>query len=51
MIVGLLTYISYQIIVNLGLLLSLNVQLATLLPPLLLLAVALWLVYRFDKNH
>ncbi|HID4045318.1 TPA: LPS export ABC transporter permease LptG [Pluralibacter gergoviae] len=50
-IVGLLTYISYQIIVNLGLLLSLNVQLATLLPPLLLLAVALWLVYRFDKNH
>ncbi|MBJ3815723.1 LPS export ABC transporter permease LptG [Shimwellia pseudoproteus] len=50
-IVGLLTYISYQIIVNLGLLLSLNVQLTTLLPPVLLLAVALKLVYRFDKNH
>lgn len=50
-IVGLFTYISYQIIVNLGLLFSLNVVLVTLLPPLLLLAIALWLVYRFDEHH
>ena len=50
-IVGLVTYISYQIIVNLGLLLSLNVQFVAVLPPLLLLLLALWLVYRFDKHH
>ncbi len=50
-IVGLLTYISYQIIVNLGLLFNLNVQLTTILPPGLLLIVALILVYRFDKKH
>lgn len=50
-IVGLLTYISYQIILNLALLLSFNVQLATLAPPCLLLILALVLVYRFDKRH
>ncbi|MFK8257627.1 LPS export ABC transporter permease LptG [Erwinia sp. AnSW2-5] len=50
-IVGLLTYISYQIIVNLGLLLSLNAQLTTVAPPVLLLIIALLLVYRFDKRH
>ncbi len=50
-IVGLLTYISYQIAVNLGLLLSLNVQFTTLSLPLLLLLVATGLVYRFDKRH
>ncbi|AFJ49014.1 LPS export ABC transporter permease LptG [Shimwellia blattae] len=50
-IVGLLTYISYQIVVNLGLLLSLNVPLTTLLPPAIILAIALALVYRFDKQH
>ena len=50
-IVGLLTYVSYQIVVNLGLLLALNVQLVTLLPPVMLLLLALWLVFRFDKHH
>ncbi|WP_410014608.1 LPS export ABC transporter permease LptG [Sodalis sp. C49] len=50
-IVGLLTYISYQIIVSLGLLFSLNVQLTTLTPPMLLLIIALILVYRFNKRH
>jgi len=50
-IIGLFTYISYKIIVNLGLLLSLNVQLTTLVPPILLLIIALVLVYRFDKQH
>ena len=49
-IVGLLTYVCDQIIVNLGLLYSLNVQLTTLAPPILLLAVALILVYRFDRQ-
>lgn len=50
-IIGLFTYISYKIIVNLGLLLALNVQLTTLVPPILLLIIALVLVYRFDKQH
>lgn len=50
-IVGLLTYISYQIIVNLGLLLSLNAVVTTLVPPAILLAVALLLVRRFDQHH
>lgn len=50
-IVGLLTYISYQIIVNLGLLLSLNAPLTTVAPPVLLLIIALLLVCRFDKQH
>lgn len=50
-IVGLLTYISYQIIVNLGLLLALNVPLTTLAAPGLLLLGALLLIYRFDKRH
>lgn len=49
-IVGLLTYVCNQIIVNLGLLYSLNVQMTTLAPPILLLAVALLLVYRFDRQ-
>lgn len=50
-IIGLLTYISYQIIVNLGLLFNLNVQVTTLVPPILLLIVAMFLVYRFNKRH
>lgn len=50
-IVGLVTYISDQIIVNLGLLLSLNVVLTTLGPPVLLLLLAVALVYRFDRQH
>jgi lipopolysaccharide export system permease protein len=50
-IVGLLTYVSYQIIVNLGLLFSLNVRLTTLTPPILLLLTAMGLVYRFNKRH
>jgi len=50
-IVGLVTYISDQIIVNLGLLLSLNVPLTTLGPPALLLLLAVALVRRFDRQH
>lgn len=50
-IIGLLTYISYQIIVNIGLLFNLNVQVTTLAPPIVMLIIALSLVYRFDKQH
>ncbi|PRD15472.1 LPS export ABC transporter permease LptG [Pantoea coffeiphila] len=50
-IIGLLTYVSYQIIVNLGLLFSFSAPLTALLPPILLLALALILVNRFDKKH
>lgn len=50
-IVGLLTYISYQITLNLGLLLSLNVQVTALALPVLWLIVALGLVYRFDRRN
>ncbi|HEY0211663.1 LPS export ABC transporter permease LptG [Acerihabitans sp.] len=49
-IVGLITYISYQIIVNLGLLFSLNAPSTALIPPVLLVIIALALVYRFDKQ-
>lgn len=49
-IVGLLTWISDQIIINLGLLLSLNALLTAVAPPVLLLALALLLVYRFDRQ-
>lgn len=50
-IVGLITYVSYQITLNLGLLLSINVLLSTLALPVIWLLVALWLVYRFDQQH
>lgn len=49
-VVGLLTYVCDQIIVNLGLLYSLNVQMTTLAPPALVLAMALILVFRFDRQ-
>lgn len=49
-IAGLLTYVVNQIIVNLGLLFTLNPELTTLLPPLLILGLALALVYRFDRH-
>jgi lipopolysaccharide export system permease protein len=49
-IVGLLTYVGNQIIVNLGLLFGLNPLLTTLLPPLLILGAALTLVYRYDRH-
>lgn len=48
-VVGLLIYVTNQIVANLGLLLNGNVMLTTLAPSLVLLAVALWLVYRFDR--
>ncbi|MBD1586633.1 LPS export ABC transporter permease LptG [Pseudomonas typographi] len=48
-VVGLLIYVGNQIIASLGLLLAANVMLTTLLPPLTLLGVALWLIYRFDR--
>lgn len=50
-IVGLLTYIAYQIILNLGLLLSLNAALTAVAPPLVILLLALWLVSRFDRQQ
>ncbi len=50
-VVGLLTYIAYQIAVNLGLLLSLNVLFTTLSLPVVLLLAAVGLVWRFDKRH
>ncbi|RTF49991.1 LPS export ABC transporter permease LptG [Serratia marcescens] len=49
-IVGLLTYIAYQIVLNLGLLFALNAPFTALAPPLLILALALVLVYRFDRR-
>ncbi|MGV4274961.1 LPS export ABC transporter permease LptG [Citrobacter farmeri] len=49
-VVGLLTYVCDQIIVNLGLLYSLNMQMTTLAPPALLMTVALILVFRFDRQ-
>jgi lipopolysaccharide export system permease protein len=48
-VVGLLIYVSNQIIANLGLLLAGNVLLTTLLPSLALLGIALMLIYRFDR--
>ncbi|MBP2199156.1 LPS export ABC transporter permease LptG [Pantoea cypripedii] len=50
-IVGLLTYISYQITLNLGLLFSINAVLAALALPVVWLIAALGLVYRFDQLH
>lgn len=50
-IVGLFTYISYQIVVNVGLLFSLNAAIVTLTPPAFILAIALVLVYQFDQRH
>ncbi|WP_297834282.1 LPS export ABC transporter permease LptG [Pseudomonas sp.] len=48
-VVGLLIYVSNQIVANLGLLLNGNVMLTTLTPSLALLAIALMLSYRFDR--
>ena len=50
-VVGLLTYVSYQVIVNLGLLFGLCAPLTTLVTPAFLMVVALILVYRFDQQH
>ncbi|WP_449104068.1 LPS export ABC transporter permease LptG [Pseudomonas veronii] len=48
-VVGLLIYVSNQIIANLGLLLAINVTLTTLLPSIVLLGIALFLIYRFNR--
>jgi len=48
-IVGLLIYVSNQIIANLGLLLNANVMLTTLTPSVVLLGIALALIFRFDR--
>lgn len=50
-VVGLLIYVSNQIIVNLGLLLATDTLLTTLVPTLVLLGIALALVYRFDRTR
>lgn len=49
-LIGLLTYISYQIIVSIGLLFSLNAEMVTLSPPVFILSIALILIYQFDRR-
>ncbi|WP_409282245.1 LPS export ABC transporter permease LptG [Pseudomonas putida] len=48
--IGLLTYVGSQIIANLGLLWAIPAPLTTLLPPLVMLGLALLLVLRFDRH-
>ncbi|MEO3992064.1 LPS export ABC transporter permease LptG [Pseudocitrobacter cyperus] len=48
-IVGLLLYISYQIVVNLGLLFALSAPFIALTLPTLCVIVALMLIWRYDK--
>lgn len=50
-IVGLLIYVSNQIVVNLGLLLKFNALAVAILPALILLAAAVAIVHRFDRGH
>lgn len=50
-IVGLLTWISYQIMVNLGLLFALSVPVTALGLPIVFMLAALILVYRYDRKH
>ncbi|MGQ7099188.1 LptF/LptG family permease, partial [Escherichia sp. SP-MK] len=50
-IVGLLTWISYQIMVNLGLLFALSAPVAALGLPMAFVLAALILVYLFDRQH
>jgi lipopolysaccharide export system permease protein len=49
-LIGLLIYVSNQIIVSLGLLLASDTMLTTLMPSLVLLGIALILVLRFDRS-
>ncbi len=48
-VIGLLIYVTNQIVVNLGLLLATDTLVTTLAPSLILLGIALVLVYRFDR--
>ncbi|WP_027921809.1 LPS export ABC transporter permease LptG [Pseudomonas sp. URMO17WK12:I12] len=48
-VLGLLIYVSNQIIANLGLLFAANLMLTTLLPSFALLGIAMMLVHRFDR--
>ncbi|AMB88091.1 LPS export ABC transporter permease LptG [Pseudomonas agarici] len=48
-LLGLLIYVSNQIIANLGLLFAGNVMLTTLLPAFVLLGIAMMLIHRFDR--
>lgn len=50
-IVGLLTGISYQIMVNLGLLFALSAPVTALGLPVAFVLVALSLVYWYDRQH
>lgn len=50
-IVGLLTWISYQIMVNLGLLFALSAPVTALGLPIAFVLVALSLVYWYDRQH
>lgn len=50
-IVGLVTYIAYQICINLGLIFVIAPQIAVLIPPILMLILSLIMVYRFNKKN
>lgn len=49
-VVGLLIYVTNQILVNLGLLFKLNALLVGVLPALVMLAIAIVIVCRFDRS-
>ncbi|WP_241606726.1 LPS export ABC transporter permease LptG [Rosenbergiella epipactidis] len=49
-IVGLVTYIIYQICINLGLIFSITPIIAVVVPPILMLVTSMALVYRFNKK-
>ncbi|MBT0725297.1 LPS export ABC transporter permease LptG [Rosenbergiella sp. S61] len=49
-IVGLVTYIIYQICINLGLIFAIPPLIAVVVPPILMLVTSMVLVYRFNKK-
>ena len=49
-IVGLVTYIIYQICINLGLIFSITPLIAVVIPPVLMLLASIALVYRFNQK-
>ncbi|WP_241623100.1 LPS export ABC transporter permease LptG [Rosenbergiella australiborealis] len=49
-IVGLVTYIIYQICINLGLIFSITPLIAVIVPPMVMLIASVVLVYRFNER-
>jgi len=49
-IVGLVTYIIYQICINLGLIFSITPLVAVVVPPIIMLLASIVLVYRFNQK-